>query len=468
MPSDKNIKFGTDGWRGIISDDFTFENVKMVAQAIADYYIIQAQKERIKQLTFAVGYDTRFLSSRYAQIVSQVLADNGIEVLLSEGAIPTPTLSFTVKDRGLNAGIMITASHNPSDYNGIKIKNSKGGAVGTEVTETVEKILQRKPSSPKSRKPAKITKANFIKDYSKFLRAYVDIKRLRHAKFKVLVDAMYGSGDSLIKEILFDSDIKLSFVRNYVNPGFNGIRPEPVLENLLSTQKIIKKEKFDLSLVLDGDADRIACFSQNAEFLSPQKILGLLILHLSRDKKIKGGVVKTIVGTTLIDKITSKLGLKLYETAVGFKYISALMESEDILVGGEEAGGIGFKGYIPERDGTLAGLLLLEMMAYRKKTILSILREMEEEFGRYYYSRKSFRLQGLNFDINRFGSIKDILGKRVVEKKDYDGIKLICEDESWLMYRGSGTEPIIRIYAESKSAAKTQRLLELGSRKIKA
>lgn len=260
------------------------------------------------------------------------------------------------------------------------------------------------------------------------------------------------------------TDIKLDFLRTNINPGFDGIRPEPVLENLSPTITRLKEKRYDLCLVLDGDADRIASFAQDTTFIYPQKILGLLILHLCRDKGLKGGVVKTIVGSTLIDKITKKLKLKLYETPVGFKYISHHMENYDILIGGEEAGGLGFKGYIPERDGTLAGLLLLEMMAYRSQTILEILKSMEKEFGRYYYLRSDIHIRKKLTDaqLQAFKNLKRLLGSLVIGVKDYDGIKLTCADESWLMIRSSGTEPIVRIYAESKGLERTRRLLEFG------
>jgi len=273
---------------------------------------------------------------------------------------------------------------------------------------------------------------------------------------------MYGSGNGFIADILKGTKIKLEFMRSDVNPSFAGIRPEPVLENLRPTVERLKKEKFDLCLVLDGDADRIACFAGRGVFISPQKILGLLTLHLSQDRKMSGGVVKTIVGTTLIDKITKELNLRLFETPVGFKYISALMEKENVLVGGEEAGGIGFKGYIPERDGTLAGLLLLEMMIYRNKTMLEILNEMENRFGRYYYLREDLKLQAPGSKLRALRKIKRILGKEVVEVKDYDGIKLICSDESWLMFRSSGTEPLIRVYAEAGDLKRSEKLIEFG------
>ncbi len=456
-----DIKFGTDGWRGVISDDFTFLNVRLVAQAIADYYNARNQKTRM-----AVGFDTRFMSDRYAEIVSEVLAANGIDVDLSECCVPTPTLSFAVKKRKLTSGVMITASHNPASYNGIKIKTAEGGAAPVEVTREVEKFIAEPPAA-QQRPAGKINKIDLTADYVDFLRAYVDLKKLRNSSFKVLIDAMHGSGDSFIAEVLKGTKVKLEFLRSDINPSFGGLKPEPVLENLKMTVKKMKLGKFDLGLVLDGDADRIAAFAGKGEFINPQKVLGLLILHLIQDRKMSGGVVKTLVGSNLIDNICNKLGLKLYETPVGFKYISGLMIQEDILIGGEEAGGMGFKDYIPERDGSLAGLLLLEMMVYRKKPMLDILKGMEKEFGRYYYLRTELELQNLEgMDISPLKATKTILGKKVVKADDSDGLKFILEDSSWLMLRASGTEPIIRIYSESKSEVVSAKMLDFGKELI--
>lgn len=454
------IKFGTDGWRGVISEDFTFENVERVSQAIADYYNRQACVKC--KPVIAVGYDSRFMSDRYAGLVSEVLARNGIDVMLSDRVVPTPALSFTVKNRKCTAGVVITASHNPAEYNGIKIKTASGGAASLEITKEVERLIEE-PAAGEEKLAGKIDRVDLTKDYVKFLRSYIDLKRLKNARFKVLVDAMHGSGDSFFAEVLKETKIQLEFLRADINPSFEGLKPEPVLENLKITVKRLKKEKFDLGLVLDGDADRIASFTGKGEFINPQKILGLLILHLIQDRKESGSVVKTVVGSNLIDNITKKLGLNLYETPVGFKYISELMLKEDILVGGEEAGGIGFKNYIPERDGTLAGLLLLEMMVYRKKSILKILKSMERQFGRYYYLRDELKLQfpgSLHFEVLK--NTKTILDKEVVKINDADGLKFICGDESWLMLRASGTEPIIRIYAESKSLNKSEKLIKFG------
>jgi alpha-D-glucose phosphate-specific phosphoglucomutase len=462
MQDDFEIKFGTDGWRGVISENFTFRNVARVAQAIADYY----NKETGNQVRMAVGYDTRFLSKEYAQTVSDTLSENGIDALLSDRAIPTPALSFTVRNKKLTAGVMVTASHNPAEYNGIKIKTSAGGAAGIEVTEEIEKLIANPSSHASCISAGQIQKVDLSQDYVRFLRSYINLEKIKNAKFRVLVDVMHGSGNGFIGEVLKGTKIKLEFTREEINPSFGGVRPEPVVENLKETIQRMKKEKFDLCLVLDGDADRIAAVAPKGEFISPQKILGLLALHLFQDRKMQGGAVKTIVGTNLIDNLTKKLGLKLYETPVGFKYISQLMETEDILIGGEEAGGIGFKNYIPERDGSLAGLLLLEMMVYRKKNILKILTDMEREFGRYYYLREDLKMKNPGIDIQGLKRLKHLLGKEVAQVKDYDGVKLICQDSSWLMFRGSGTEPIMRVYAESRSLNTSKRLIELGRRMV--
>lgn len=468
------IKFGTDGWRGIISDNFTFNNVRRVGFAIADYYNRKKPlKNKSSGIKIAVGYDTRFLSATYARIIGEVLASKGIKVILSDRAVPTPALSFTVKLNKLSAGVMITASHNPAAYNGIKIKTDSGGAAPPEVTREIEKRIPADKSAViiAAANAAKgMVLENLVSDYIKFLRSYIKLPLLKKQGFRILVDVMHGSGNDFIADVLAGTKVKADFIRNQNNPSFGGLRPEPVLENLSVSILALKNKRYDLGLVLDGDADRIAAFTGKGEFIYPQKILGLLILHFVRNRKMAAGVVKTIAGSTLIDKITRKLGLKLYETPVGFKYISELMEEEDILIGGEEAGGIGFKGYIPERDGSLAGLLLLEMMAYQGKSIARILSEMEKEFGRYYYLREDKYLRGftsrksavLSSRIKKFTSLKRLLGKKVDQVKDFDGVKLICEDESWLMLRRSGTEPLVRIYSEAKSLARSKKLISFG------
>ncbi len=454
------IKFGTDGWRGIIGDNYTFKNLKILSQAVADY--LGSGKK------VAIGYDTRFMSDIFAGISASVLRNNGIEVLLSDRAIPTPTLSYAVKLRKLDLGIMITASHNPAEYNGFKIKIPTGGAAGSDLTEKIEGLLGKNPvaeAEETSASRAKITKADLIKDYISFIRSYIDLKKIKDKKFKVLVDAMHGSGNSFIAQILKGTKIRLEFMRHSVNPSFGGGRPEPIEDNLKELKARVKKEKFDLGIALDGDADRIAVVAPGGVFVHPQKILGLLALHLNQGRHWTGGIVKTICGSTMIDNIAKFLDVKLYETPVGFKYISSLMETEDIVAGGEEAGGMGVKGYIPERDGTVAGLLLLEMMVYRNKNILKILNETEKQFGKYYYLRQDLHLKH-RVEPAKEGLPNELLGRKVTQIKDFDGIKLICEDQSWLMFRGSGTEPIMRVYVEARSLSQAKKLLEYGGNLI--
>lgn len=464
----KKIKFGTDGWRAVIADEFTFVNLKRLAQATADYLLKDLPKAGGLRHKVAVGYDTRFLSDKFAKIVTEVLAANGIEVVLSDRPVPTPALSFTVKKRGYDLGIMITASHNPPEFNGFKIKNAQGGAADEAVTQRVEALLDAQPVKSKplvdsvSEGLAKME--DISKDYVAFLRSYIDLKAFRKSKFRVLMDVMYGSGDSFIAEVLKGTGIRLTLMRNEINPHFDGRGPEPVEENVGKIIARMKEGGFDIGLILDGDADRIAAVNSKGEYIPPQKILGLLALHLRQGKKWDGGIVTTMCGSTMIEHIASDLDLELYETPVGFKYISNLMETKNILVGGEEAGGMGLKNYIPERDGTLAGLMLVEMMIHRKSKIDKILNDMEKKYGRYYYVRCDLKLKSKRYELDQ-SKLKagSLLGKKVVKVKDYDGIKLICEDESWLMFRASGTEPKMRVYAESKSLKRAKDLIKLGA-----
>ena len=461
----EQIKFGTDGWRGVIADDFTFANVGIVAQAISDWI-----KKHVKPIDgakkVAVGYDARFLSPEFARHVSCILAKNNIDVLLSDRALPTPSLSYGVVDIKGVCGLMITASHNPAQFNGIKIKTREGGGAGKNITNVVESLLGQSPVKSMDFEAAcakgKIRLHNFNLAYLKFMKNYIDLKRICKSKFKVIQDVMYGSGRDILQEVVKGTGISVDYLHNEHNPSFGGVKPEPIAEYLPELLQTMRANKHDLGLVLDGDADRIAAAAPGGEYISPQKILGLIVLHLARNRGRQGGVVKTTCGTTMIDHIAKKLNLKLHETPVGFKYISDLMVSQRIIAGGEEAGGIGVQDYIPERDGTLAGLLLLEMMVYENKNIKELLTDMEKEFGRYYYERSDLDLRGRRLNMTKFKGLKSLLDNRVVDVKDYDGVKLICEDESWLMLRPSGTEPLVRAYAEAKSLKQAKALIALG------
>jgi phosphomannomutase len=467
------IKFGTDGWRAVIADDFTFVNLRKVAQATACYLKNDFPKPRGGKVRVCVGYDTRFLSAKFAQAVAEVFAANDIEAVLSDRAVPTPALSFAVKKRSLDLGIMITASHNPPEFNGYKIKNAQGGAADVTVTRRVESLIGQTESKAKKLDRAvadgSIKVADISKEYVSFLRSYIDQKAFKKSKFRVLMDAMYGSGNSYIADVLKGSSVRLELMRNEVNPWFEGRGPEPVEDNVQKIIRRMKEGKHDIGLILDGDADRIAAVDSRGEYIPPQKILGLLALHLHQDKGWDGDIVTTIAGTTMLEHIARDLGVELHETPVGFKYISNLMETQNILVGGEEAGGMGLKNYIPERDGTLAGLMLVEMMIHRKKKIAQILREMERKYGRYYYLRSDMKLKSKHYSLDMKSLCVDsLLGEKVVKVKDYDGTKLICEDESWLMFRASGTEPKMRVYSEAKSYARAKDLITLGNEMVKA
>ena len=451
------IKFGTDGWRAIISDTFTFENVRVVAQATADW--VHKNNTQFADKKVAVGYDNRFLSTEYARTFAEVLSGNGIKVYLSDASVPTPALSYGVTLIKGVCGIMITASHNPAKFNGIKIKTSQGGAAPKDITSVVESYLGQ---SPVKQSNDLIVMHDFKKSYVAFIRKYLNLKKIKTSKYKVLTDIMHGSGGTLMQDILRGTSVRLELMRADINPGFDGSKPEPIPECLSGIMGRMKKEKIDLGLVLDGDADRIAAVASGGEFVSPQRILGLLILHLVRNRNVEGGVIKTLCGSTMLDHIAKKLNRKLYETPVGFKYISDLMVSQKIVAGGEEAGGMGLPNYIPERDGSLAGLLLLEMMVYNKRNFKQLLDDMEKEFGRYYYLRLDYAMDAKKVDINKLKQIKTVLGQQVVNVKDFDGVKLTCANEDWLMFRPSGTEPLVRIYAEAKSLQRSKDLLEFG------
>jgi len=456
------IKFGTDGWRAVIADTFTFKNLEALSQAFAIWVRNDSRKIPGEVVRVAVGYDNRFLSKEFAETVAAVLAENDVEAILSNASLPTPALSLATRELKCVAGVVITASHNPPEYNGFKIKTAEGGGAGKNITDKVEGYLGAEAVKKADLKAAvrdgRIKVVDLKKDYLKFIRSYVNLKKIKPSRFRVIQDVMHGSGGTLLAESLKGTKIRLELLHADVNQGFGGIRPEP-LPQYLPTLLAKMKKGYDLGLVLDGDADRIAAVLPGGEFLSPQKILALLALHLWKNRGVKGGIVKTICGTTMIDNMAKANHIPLYETPVGFKYISDLMLSKEIIVGGEEAGGMGLPNYIPERDGILAGLLLLEMMVYENKNIKRILDEVEKTYGRYFYDKTAISLSKKVESLDPVKAIKEVLGQKVIGINEKDGVKLDLEDGSWIMVRASGTEPILRAYAESKSAKRTKQLL---------
>ncbi len=467
------IKFGTDGWRAVISEDFTFDNVKILAQAMAEHIKEdRSPASEVKDKRIVIGYDTRFLSAKYAELISCVLGANGIKVVLAEKPTPTPSVSFAIKDKGMMGGVMVTASHNPARYNGIKYKAFYGGSAGPEITRSFEEHLGKSEIKYASLDELKTLKVITIEDiiprHLAFIKKYVNLNLIKRSRLKLIVDSMYGTGDDYIADLLKGGKCAVGVIHNEDNPGFGGINPEPILPNLKELAEKTRIGKYDLGIATDGDADRLGIALPNGKLLTGHKVMTLLLLHLLEDKGMRGGVVQTLCGTFLIDKICKKYGLKMYETPVGFKYICELMLKEDILIGGEETGGVAFKNSIPERDGILSGLLIAEMMVMRKKSILDILKAVDKEYGTYEYKRLDLKYpddkKAKLMELLNKSPLQEVLGKKVIAVNNKDGYKFICEDYSWLMLRLSGTEPILRVYAEAASEKKALEILEFGKK----
>ncbi|MDP8253012.1 MAG: phosphoglucomutase/phosphomannomutase family protein [Candidatus Kaelpia aquatica] len=462
------IRFGTDGWRAIIGDEYTFQNVKRLAQAYAD----NLKSKKSSSLRVAVGFDTRFLSPEFAKAAAVVLAGNGIKVDLFKTALPSPSLCLAIISNKLSGGLMITASHNPYNFNGIKIKTAKGAPASREETKRVERLVGasalRELDFEEAKKVKKIREIEFKQDYLRHLKSYVDFSLIKNKSFKIMHDSMHGAGGNLIEELFKNTKLSVDTIRGEINPSFCGISPEPIPKNLDLPIREMKKRRHDLAVVTDGDGDRIGAILPGGKFLTPGWIMALLLIHFVKNRKESGAVVKTLSNSSLIKNIAAHYELKLYETPVGFKYIAEIMQKEDVLIGGEESGGIGFKNYIPERDGILSGLLLIEMMAYENKSIEEIIVSVEKQFGRYHYQRIDIHypenLKPKLFQEFKRKKIKNIAGYDVVGCEDYDGVKFTLKDGSWLIFRLSGTEPILRIYSEAKSIKKVKELLDFGSK----
>jgi len=461
------IKFGTDGWRGVIAEDFTFENVRRVAQATADYWnsLVGANKAAI------VGYDNRFLSETYAKLVCEVLAANGIKALYPPLAVPTPAVTFAVRDRKLCGAVMITASHNPPQFNGYKLKAHYAGPADPEICAQVEGRVDRSPirtvGFDDGVKNGNIEIYDPRAAHVAAVKKIINLKKIRGAKLKVVVDSMYGCGGNLLETMLEKSACKVQTIRANRDPLFGGINPEPIGKNLGALCEAVKKARAQIGLATDGDADRLGIVDDKGQYMSIQLIFAMLLLHLIRNRGEKTGlVVKSANCTVLIDRICKAHDLKLAEVSVGFKYICEKMRETNVLIGGEESGGIGFQGHIPERDGMLANLMLLEMLTVTRKRLSEIARKLQKEFGASFYDRIDMRFplekREKFIEMLRTQPPKELLSVPLAQMKDFDGVKYVCKDDSWLMFRTSGTEPIIRIYSEASSAARMKKLLEHG------
>jgi alpha-D-glucose phosphate-specific phosphoglucomutase len=461
------IKFGTDGWRGVIADDFTFENVRRVAQATADYWssLVGTHKTAI------VGYDNRFLSETYAKLVCEVLAANGFKALYPPTASPTPAVTFAVRDRKLCGAVMITASHNPPEFNGYKLKAHYAGPADPAICAQVEARVDQSPvrsiNFDEGVKAGRIEIYDPCDAHLAAVRKIIDLKKVRGAKLPVVVDSMHGCGGNLLETVLAKSACRVETIRAERDVYFGGVSPEPIGKNLGALCEAVKKSRAQIGLATDGDADRLGIVDDKGRYVSIQLVFAMLLLHLLRNRGQKTGVVvKSANSTVLIDRICRAHGLKCVEVAVGFKHICTQMRETNVLIGGEESGGIGFQGHIPERDGILANLMLLEMLAITKKSVSETVRDVQAEFGASFYDRIDlpFPLEKRDELIKmlRTQPPRQLLGVPLATMKDFDGVKYIAKDDSWLMFRTSGTEPIIRIYSEAATAVRVKKLLEHG------
>jgi alpha-D-glucose phosphate-specific phosphoglucomutase len=458
-----DILFGTDGWRGIIAEDFTFENVRTVAHAIARY-VVRAEKPGAGIL---VGYDTRFGSERFARAAAETISAAGIPVWLAAEAAPTPAISLLVKLRGAAGGIQITASHNPLQWNGVKYKASYGSSASPAIVAQIEaelaKVLRAGVPTLPPRKDL-IHSLDVRAPYLETLDALVDWDRLRAAKFRFVIDPMHGAGRGLLRDLFRRHEIACEEIRGTRDPLFGGVNPEPIEPHIAALQQAVVQGKFDAGFALDGDADRIGAVDRDGAFINPHQIFAILLWHLAGTRKLEGAVAKTFSTTKMIDKIAAKFGRQVWETPVGFKYICDRMLESDILLGGEESGGIGTKLHLPERDATVIALLLAEVMAWHRKSLGELVALLHAEFGEHRYGRVDLHVKNGQKEkaIGHFSDaqFQRLLDWPIVRRENLDGIKVYLDDIGWLMLRASGTENMLRIYSETTRAETTKRVLD--------
>lgn len=461
------IKFGTDGWRGIIADDFTFENVRRVAGAIASY----ALKYEDAQRGIFIGYDARFASPQAARIVAEVIAAAGIPVKLANDYTPTPAVSYAVKQRGAAGGVMVTSSHNPWNWNGVKFKGKFGGSATPAIMKKIEEELAA-GATPKGTK-AVIEEVDLKKNYVAAVCRFADMDLIAKTKFKFAVDAMYGSGRGVLPGIFSDRGVQFVAIRQELNPLFPGINPEPIQPHTKMLQETVVREKCDAGLATDGDADRIGAVAEDGSFVDSHKIFCVLLRWLLERKKWPGDVVRAFNTTRMLDRIAAKYGRKLYEVSIGFKYTADLMMEKDILIGGEESGGIGYSRFLPERDGVLNCLMLANAMAEEGKPLGQLVADLQHEFGPHYYGRRDLHIPEdvkQNAIQRARAENTQTLGRyKIVKKETLDGVKFFLDAptngngaEAWVLFRASGTEPLLRLYTEASSPELVNELLTTG------
>jgi phosphoglucomutase len=459
------IRFGTSGWRGIIGEDFTFENVRIATQGIANYL----RRGNKKGSGVVVAWDTRFLSEKFALEASKVLAFNGIKAFLCNRDVPTPCAAYETVRRKAMGAINFTASHNPPEYNGLKFSTANGAPALPEITREMEReihlVQQKNERLDVYDKPELIEEIDPKDRYLAELRQKVDVEAIRKSGLRIAIDSLYGTSRDYLDYFLLESGVEVKAIHNYRDPYFGGFSPECNEKNLLELRKVVTDEKFDLGLATDGDADRFGIIDDRNRFVAPNTILALLAVYLKRERRIPGGLARSVATTHLMDAIARKLDVPLYETPVGFKFIGELILEDKIALGGEESAGMSMYHHLPEKDGILACLLVAEMVAHSKKKLSEMIDAMHREFGHYYSKRVDLKLTPQLRDLvaaKLANPPEQIDSMQVRDVNTTDGVKLIFNEQTWLLFRLSGTEPVARVYAEACSPRDLKHVLDAG------
>lgn len=465
-----SIKFGTSGWRDIIARDFTFENVRLATQGIADYLNAELKKSSSpiygRKPVMILGHDARFLGREFSLAAAEVLAANGIDSLLCDRATPTPVISHTIRHQQAIGGINMTASHNPAEYQGLKFSTYNGAPATPDVTQQIETNIVKLQSANWTFKAVQFgtftcKKINPQPEYFRALKKFIKFDVIKKAKMKIGVDLEYGAGRGYLDTLLENCGVTITRFHDENNPLFGGHHPEPNAEGMAEVSKLVRSGKAQMGLGVDGDADRFGVVDKDGTWLTPNQILALALYHLKKNRGWTGAVVRTVPTSHQVDAVAKLLGVKVYETPVGFKYIGALMESEPIIVGGEESGGLSVKGHVPEKDGILACLLMAELVATEKKSLGQILKELSKKTGEFYSDRINIPIQPASkaaIMAKLGGGLKNI-GAFAVEKFiTTDGYKFLLPNNEWVAFRASGTEPLFRCYLEAKSKGNLKKL----------
>jgi alpha-D-glucose phosphate-specific phosphoglucomutase len=468
------IKFGTDGWRGVIASDFTFDNVRTAAAAVAAYLHAGKEPAQAPEKGLCIGYDSRFLSEAFARTCAEVVAATGIPVKLAREITPTPALSFGVRGLGAAGGIMITSSHNPAQWNGVKYKAWFGGSGSPAIIAEIESFLGAPVAN--AEQPAAIEEVDFISPYMEAIKKFADLELISKSGFKFGIDSMYGAGRELIAGIFTRIGVDFVQIRGHVDPLFPGINPEPIEPNIRALGEAVVANKCDAGLCTDGDADRIGAVDEHGVFVDPHKIFSVLLEWVLKRKGWPGDVTRAFNTTKMLDRICAKYGRTIHEHGIGFKYVVDYMQQQEIVMGGEESGGIGFQRHLPERDGLLNALLLANVMAEEKKTLGELVADLQAEYGEHQYGRIDLHIPDeiKNGAIARAKALKAgetvFAGMPILRVETLDGVKFYLDNpeaktkpnaaETWLLLRASGTEPLMRIYSESCSKQSVAKLLE--------